>query len=341
MEKHKYDSRVRHFIRTINSLNLPHSKKATEILLEEMSAEKGFSRHDGSDYFVHPIAIAQTAIDFRIISDLIREGQVSKADEILAVCLLHDVMEDVDFVDFEFIKNQYNENIAISVDNVSKRKGESMEDYLERVSSNMTSSIVKILDRLNNVSTLSESSDSHRLRQLKETQKYYLPLCEVYRNNYWQFSHVFHQVKTIMEAILREIEREIKTKGDSYSKQVRDAKMTSLAAQGIALADNTHDNYTIDSQKRVLKEEFIKNVLADELKEAYESKLIVFSLLSNGYWSFQPNICPHCKESKLETKNEAYLEGAGVCEFDYFCPSCDKIISSFAYGQSDLSEYFK
>lgn len=91
----EYDERVKHFIRNIGFLNtlspIPKTRKALNLLLAEMSSEKGFTRHDGRDYFVHPIAVAQTAIDFGLANNRIREGNQEVADTILATCLLHDI----------------------------------------------------------------------------------------------------------------------------------------------------------------------------------------------------------------------------------------------------------
>lgn len=207
-----FDSRTRHFIKMVRVLNLPHSIKATNILLREMNKEKGFVRHDGSDYYVHPIAVAQTAIDFKVISTLIARGDVSIADEILTSCLLHDIVEDVEGYSKELLSELFTKTIADIVDNVTKRPksmGEPMESYLNRVSSHPISALVKILDRLNNTATLANSSLAHRKRQLEETRTYYLPLVEKYRTSYWEFGDLFYQAKTIMEALLAEIERSV------------------------------------------------------------------------------------------------------------------------------------
>lgn len=75
----EYDERVKHFLKTVSTINtlipLPNTRKAIKLLLEEMSTEKGFSRHDGRDYFVHPVAIAQTTIDFGMVHQLINEDE--------------------------------------------------------------------------------------------------------------------------------------------------------------------------------------------------------------------------------------------------------------------------
>lgn len=202
-----YDSRVKNFLKDVRVLSLPKTIIATRLLIDEMTKEKGFTRHDGRDYFVHPIAVAQTALDFGIISRLMHEGRVELADEILATALLHDTIEDIDFITKEKLVRLFGNEIADEVDNVSKRKGEPFEDYIKRVSSNQVSALVKILDRLNNVSTLSHSTLEHRIKQYDETMAVYIPLTKIYRRKYWEYGDFFWQARTIMLSILAEVNR--------------------------------------------------------------------------------------------------------------------------------------
>lgn len=207
MKEDQYDRRVDHFIKEIRALSLPKTIKATRWLLEEMSVEQGFSRHDGRDYFVHPIAVAQTALDFEIVGNLIRNGDSKTADIILATCLLHDIIEDVNHITTGTIRDEFGVDVMVNVDNVSKRDGEPFTDYIDRFSSTSISALVKILDRLNNVSTLSNSSLVHRKRQLEETRLVYLPLTKIFRRKYWEYGDFYFQTRLIMNSILAEVER--------------------------------------------------------------------------------------------------------------------------------------
>lgn len=91
--------------------------------------------------------------------------------------------------------------------NVTKKKGESTEDYFKRVGSNEISAIVKTLDRLHNVMTLYNGSDSFREKQVKETREYYIPLIKEFRNKFITNKELFWQVKLMIETIINEIER--------------------------------------------------------------------------------------------------------------------------------------
>lgn len=208
------DRQTKHFIKEIANLSqivdLRLTNKALYLLLNTMNKENGYSRHDGSHYYVHPIAVAQTALDFQLVANRIRQGKSKEADLLLAGCLLHDYLEDVNPDKYDFI-NRFEEGLGEQlysiVFKVTKEENLSHEDYLKKVSSNSLSALIKILDRLNNFSTLSESSTKHRIKQLKETEQYFLPLIEDFRENYWEDSSFYWQAKTIIESIARELHR--------------------------------------------------------------------------------------------------------------------------------------
>lgn len=206
-----YDDRVKHFIKEISTLGkiipLPNTNKAIHLLTTEMCAEKGFKRHDGRDYFVHPIALAQTALDFQLIQYRIKQGKTEDVDALLATCLLHDILEDISWMDSAYLIGEFGEYIYKLIDNVTKRDGESTEKYLERVQSKEISALVKILDRLNNVSTLSKSTVTHRQKQSKETREYYIPFAKKLRHQYFEDAPFYWQARTIMLSILDEVDR--------------------------------------------------------------------------------------------------------------------------------------
>lgn len=209
IKENKVDRRVDHFLKEVRALSLPKTIKATRLVMQEMSAEKGYARHDGRDYFSHPIAIAQTALDFEIISKMIQQGDTKKADILLTTCLLHDIVEDIKHITLDRIRQEFGEEVMVNVDNVTKRdsEDESMVNYVERVSSEEISSLVKILDRYHNVSTLSGSSLKHRKKQLLETRLIYLPLTKIYRRKYWENGNFFFQARMNIDSLLKEVER--------------------------------------------------------------------------------------------------------------------------------------
>lgn len=224
MNHKEYDSRAQRTIEEISLLGLKNSKKACRLLVNNMCKEKGFVRKDNRDYFVHPLAIAQTIIDFGIVDTLVNEDRTSFADNLIATALLHDIVEDVNGVTVSLIKEKFNETIATNVDNLSKREDkETFYNYIQRVSSSPISALVKILDRLNNVATLGHSTLKHREQQYEETMKIYVPLTKYYRHQYWEYKGIFWQVRTILLSLLSEINR-----ANEFEEQLNDLKKTPI-----------------------------------------------------------------------------------------------------------------
>lgn len=70
-------------------------------------------------------------------------------DEILISAYLHDVVEDCD-VTLEEISLEFGTSVALYVDCLTKRKGESREDYLERVCTSPVATLIKLHDATQN-----------------------------------------------------------------------------------------------------------------------------------------------------------------------------------------------
>ena len=120
-------------------------------------------------YFIHPLMMACHAHAMGI-----------RDDEVLAVILLHDVCEDcgVEAKDLPFDKN-----IIHSVDLLtkSKKEGETEDEmdkrYYAAIEKDSTASIVKAIDRCNNVSLMALSFTDEKLREyINETEKFVMPL---------------------------------------------------------------------------------------------------------------------------------------------------------------------
>lgn len=69
--------------------------------------------------------------------------------EILISAYLHDVVEDCD-VTIEEISREFGTSVALYVDCLTKRKGESRENYLERVCTSPVAALIKLHDATQN-----------------------------------------------------------------------------------------------------------------------------------------------------------------------------------------------
>ena len=141
------------------------------------------------------------------IEDLIKQ------DELIATILLHDVIEDCPITLDEL---DVNENIKMAVDLLTFKMYSGMDEeessklYYENISKNKIASIVKLIDRCNNVSTMATGfKDSKIVEYIEETEKYVLPLLSHVKREYDDFYDATfllkYQLLSVMESLKRTI----------------------------------------------------------------------------------------------------------------------------------------
>ena len=102
----------------------------------------------GIDYIQHPLYVA---------------SQV-KTEQEKAVALLHDVLEDSDITAADLLAYGLSNEVVTAVKTLTKKKGQSYQDYLEKVKSNDLARVVKLAD-------LKHNSDLSRLKSVSETDR--------------------------------------------------------------------------------------------------------------------------------------------------------------------------
>lgn len=100
----------------------------------------------GVDYIKHPIYVA---------------SQVTTEQE-KAVALLHDVIEDSDITVEDLLVSGLSNEVVTAVQILTKKKGQSYQEYLEKVKSNNLARVVKLAD-------LKHNSDLSRLKSVTNT----------------------------------------------------------------------------------------------------------------------------------------------------------------------------
>lgn len=187
----------------LSTLGFEKSLKAFDLVVEHMVAEKGYKRHDGAHYYHHCVDVAQLILNFGI-----------KDDEITSAALLHDFVEDIPWATHEYIEEVFGPRVAKMVRLVTKKPCvdykvdlEEMHKYLKGIEECWEAALIKTADRINNFSTMSNSSVKHRERQVKETKEIYIPFFKVCRQKYARYANFFFFAKTMIEPILVEIER--------------------------------------------------------------------------------------------------------------------------------------
>lgn len=102
---------------------------------------------------------------------MVRVACVVETDLQVVVALLHDVMEDTDHMAWSRLMDNYGSSVFDAVDAITKRKGETRRDYLDRVKANKNALSVKIADTKDNMreDRLALLSEADRVRL---TEKY-------------------------------------------------------------------------------------------------------------------------------------------------------------------------
>ena len=105
----------------------------------------------------------------------VADGLSIKEEDYICVAWLHDIVEDHSYP-IEKIRSEFGNEIASAVSAISKIKGESYQDYLNRVKSNNIARIVKLSDLAHNMqlSRLPKvtSKDLQRVEKYKKAKEF-------------------------------------------------------------------------------------------------------------------------------------------------------------------------
>lgn len=123
---------------------------AIELALKTaLEVHKGQVDKGGSAYILHPIRVMMQMT----------------SDEERIVALLHDSVEDSDWLTLAQVETLFGPTVAAAVDAITKRHDETYEAYLERVRANPCARAVKLAD-------LTDNSDTSRLsRELDDADE--------------------------------------------------------------------------------------------------------------------------------------------------------------------------
>lgn len=128
---------------------------------------KGQTRRDGTAYINHPI---------RVANHVILAKQSHKFDDLVIASYLHDAIEDTDAT-YEEIKDLFGELVANLVQELTSDKNEvkrlGKTVYLKQKMVEMSSwaLVIKLADRLDNVSDLLYADEKFRKKYIKETME--------------------------------------------------------------------------------------------------------------------------------------------------------------------------
>lgn len=194
-------SRVRFLKTTLSILNYRNALKALNLMIEEMNSEKGFSRHDGSHYYLHLVDVSQKLLNFGV-----------RDEDTITAAILHDAIEDVPWITYEYISREFGKDVADLVQVVTKKPDVNYKEnkvalieYLDECKKTMKTALIKTADRIHNFNTLGNASLDKQLRVALETEEYFIPFFKFCRNEYPEHANFFYQAKTEIEPHLLKI----------------------------------------------------------------------------------------------------------------------------------------
>lgn len=125
----------------------------------------GQTRKHGTPYYLHPFAVC----------NMLEEKGFGL--EYQAAALFHDLIEDTD-VTYEDIVKKTNKEIAEIVKLLTKEPRYEMKEYIARIKENEIARIVKLADRIHNLTESIFAPISFRIKYVEETKQYFLKLSQ-------------------------------------------------------------------------------------------------------------------------------------------------------------------
>ncbi|MCR5031945.1 MAG: helix-turn-helix domain-containing protein, partial [Lachnospiraceae bacterium] len=162
---------MRTFVKTTaKALKLKNTMKAVDFAVEAHAGQK--RKRSNIPYIYHPLNLACHAISMGICED-----------EILAACMLHDVIEDCGKTEADLPVNDEIKHLVrlLTHDNTTpENRDQVMKAYFKAIAENPKASLVKCLDRCNNLTTMSWGLSRERIyRTIRETDQYFPELLKV------------------------------------------------------------------------------------------------------------------------------------------------------------------
>ena len=176
-----------------------HWTNTLHALYVARKAHEDQKRNNGEPYIVHPLTVAGHAIALNL-----------REDELIATALLHDWVEDCNG-DLSVL--QCSEQVKKSIKLVTHIKDpqlsreQDLAVYYQGIKEDRVASLVKLLDRANNVSTMAGTFKEQRLdRYIDETRNYVLPLYRHAKDAWPEYGDALFALKYHITAVIDSIE---------------------------------------------------------------------------------------------------------------------------------------
>lgn len=167
-----------------------------------VKAHEGQKRKRSSiPYIYHPLNLACHALAMDI-----------REDEIIAACLLHDVMEDCGKKPEDLpVNDRTRELVGLLTrpDTTEDTRGDVLESYYDAIVKDPGAALIKCLDRCNNLTTMSWGLSRDRIyRMISETEEYYPKLIKAikattdYNNAAWLLKYQIESMLDIYKRLM-------------------------------------------------------------------------------------------------------------------------------------------
>ena len=184
---------------TAKALKLDNTLKALEFAVEAHKSQK--RKKSDVPYIYHSLNMACYLLSMNITED-----------EIIAACLLHDVIEDCGKAPDDLPVNDDVRDL-VSLLTHSKTTEDNrdavMKKYYGMIAKNPKASLIKCVDRCNNITTMSWGLSREKIyRMIKETEQYYPVLLRVikaepeYNNAAWLLQYQMESMLDIYKRLL-------------------------------------------------------------------------------------------------------------------------------------------
>lgn len=170
--------------------------KSLDFVVHNMNKQAGYARKSGEDYYYHCINVANILQNAGLVEE-----------DLLCTALLHDCMEDLPNCTEQDIAKITNTQVAHSVSLLTKQKnidyhtGDNLTNYLQNILSDQNATLVKIADRMHNLSTLKNYSQEKIIAKYHETKAYFLPFVEEAISLYPQAHNFLIEAKNYFESL--------------------------------------------------------------------------------------------------------------------------------------------
>lgn len=139
---------------------------------------------DQVPYIYHPLLISCHALALGLDDD-----------NLVSAALLHDICEDCNIAVHELPVNEETKAIVSLLTKRDFHKN-NIEAYYAEIQQNPQATLIKLLDRCNNISGMAAGFSKHKLVEyINETEKWIYPLMQQAKTNYPQFSNQIFIIK--------------------------------------------------------------------------------------------------------------------------------------------------